>query len=146
MLGVLLAAFALTGCKSSSPSQYISPRVEGRVLDAQSHAPISGVEVLRVVAGGSSEAGDAPKGGQLLERTPHVTTGKDGSFILESARAVAFFQTLGWYTINLSFDHPAYQRFPVTFKLSDAVNTAKGEPVVKAGDILLTPLSGRKSQ
>jgi hypothetical protein len=142
----LLLLFALTvcvaACKSNSPAQYISPRVEGRVVDGHSHAPIQGVHVQRVTGDDSQKVPVGQKGGQLMEGRPVVvTTGKDGSFILDSEHDLAFLRKLGWYSVDISFEHPAYERLVATYTLSNAVNTATGEPVVKAGDILLAPLS-----
>ena len=142
LLGVLIAAFALAGCKSNSPSQYISPRVEGRVVDGQSHAPIPGVQVRRVTGEDSHAATGPQKGGQLMEGAPVVvTTGKDGSFILDSEHDLASLRRLGWYSVSIAFEDPAYAPFSATYTLSNAVHTATGEPVVKAGDILLAPRS-----
>jgi hypothetical protein len=142
LLGILMAAFALAGCKSNSPSQYISPRVEGRVVDGHSHAPIQGVHVQRVSGDAAQKVPEGQKGGQLMEGTPVVVrTGKDGSFILDSEHDLAFLRKLRWYSVSISFEHPAYESLIATYTLSNAVNTATGEPVVKAGDILLAPLS-----
>jgi hypothetical protein len=137
-----MAAFALAGCKSNSPSQYISPRVEGRVVDGQSHVPIQGVQVRRVTGDDSHAATGPQKGGQLMEGAPVVvTTGKDGTFILDSEHDLAFLRKLGWYSVSIAFEDPAYAPFTATYTMSNAVNTATGEPVVKAGDILLAPRS-----
>ena len=141
LLGLLLAAFTLAGCKSHSPSQYISPRVEGRVVDAQSHEPLVGAHVQRVNGGDSTAAKAPQKGGQLMESAPVViTTTKDGSFALDSQRDLAFLRKLGWYSVTISYAHPAYQRLVVTYTLSQATNSVSGEPVVKAGDIPLVPV------
>jgi hypothetical protein len=47
--GICVVALAvvgmLAGCKSAPLSQYISPRVEGRVSDATSQQPLKNVEV-----------------------------------------------------------------------------------------------------
>jgi hypothetical protein len=106
----LIAVAVVAGCKSTSPSQYISPRVEGRVLDVQTHQPIEAVKVQRLTADESYRVEDAPKGGQLMERAPSVAAGKDGRFILESDRAFALLRRLGWYAVSISFEHPAHQR------------------------------------
>ncbi len=135
----LIAAFVLAGCKSTSPSQYVSPRVEGRLLDGQTHQPVPGANVRRVLPDQDSAVDEAPKGDAVLNQPPGVRSGGDGRFVLDSERDLALFRKLGWYSVSLSFEHPAYQPLTETYTLSDATNTATGEPVVKTGDILLTP-------
>jgi hypothetical protein len=140
-LGSVTAACLLGGCKSASPSQYISPRVEGRVLDSQSHQPIKDVQVRRLAGDESYRAEDPPKGGERLQKAPAVRTAADGTFVLDSVRDFALLQTLGWYSLNLSFQHPAYERFFTNYTMASATNTVKGEPLVRTGNILLTPLA-----
>jgi hypothetical protein len=127
------------GCKS--PSQYISPRVVGRVLDVRTHAPIQDVQVWKAGASASYRPMEPPKGGQLLQQPSPARTGEDGGFVLESARALAFFRRIGWYSVNVLFQHPGYEPFATNFTLGEVTNTVGGEPVVVAGDILLTPLT-----
>jgi hypothetical protein len=129
------ALFTVTGCKSAS--HYISPRVEGRVLDARSRQPVENVVVKRL---SDNEQGDEPaKGGQALLPTDSVRTGPDGAFDLRSLKAVAFFRGLSWLSVSLSFEHPAYQTVKKTYTFSNATSSAAGEPLVQAGDILLEP-------
>jgi hypothetical protein len=127
------------GCKS--PSQYISPRVVGRVLDGRTHAPIQDVEVSKAGANASYRPMEPPKGAQLLQQPSPARTGEGGEFVLESARALAFFRRIGWYSVNVLFQHPGYEPFATNFTLAEVTNTTAGEPVVIAGDILLTPLT-----
>ena len=147
---ILLSAVALSlgivaclsgGCKSSSPSQYVAPRVEGRVLDAQSHQPIKDVQVRRRAADDNYRAEDPPKGAEMIKKAPPVRTAADGTFVMESLRDIALLQTIGSYSLNLTFQHPAYERFFTNYTLARATNTASGEPLVKTGDILLIPLA-----
>jgi hypothetical protein len=138
-LSLLLGACALLACKSDS--QYISPRVEGRVVDAQSHQPIGNVQVRRLSSNESYRVMDPPHGGEMMEKAPAVRTAPDGGFIMDSERDFAPLSKVGWYSVNLSFQHPAYQGCMMTYTVADATNTAKGEPLVKAGDIQLIPLS-----
>jgi hypothetical protein len=139
LMGIVIAAGGLVGCQTSSPSQYISPRITGRVLDAQTHQPIEGVTVKRIRPDQSPNVDQVPKGGQMMERSPAVRSGKDGIFLLDSERDLAFFRSVGWYSVDISFGHPGYRRLVKTYSLTNAINTASGEPWVKAGDILLTP-------
>ena len=139
----LLAPLALflAGCATHSPSQYISPRVEGRVLDARSHQPIGGVTVRRIDPGAEVAPGEIPKGAQAMAQAPDVRTGKDGAFVLASDRSLQLFQRSGWFSVTISFKHVGYASFMTNYTLASATNTPGGEPLVKAGDIPLVPLS-----
>lgn len=98
MLSALLwvpLALCLAGCQTNSPSQYVSPRVTGRVLDAQTHQPVADVQVSRVSANEDLRALDVPKGGQAMETAPAVRTGADGTFVLDSERSLTFFRRSG---------------------------------------------------
>lgn len=135
----VILALVLTGCKSSNPSQYISPRITGRVVDAQTQQPIPGVQVRRLKPNQDPGVAETIKGGQALEKTPVVRTDSDGSFVLASERNLAFLQRLGWYSVSLAFAHPNYERLTTEFTLVNATNTPTGEPLVKAGNIHLQP-------
>lgn len=137
----LLATCIFTGCVSSSPSQYVSPRVTGRVIDAQTQQPIKGVRVQRPTPDQNVDADETLKGGQLTEQTPAVRTGSDGRFALTSERDLALFRNVGWYSVRVSFDHAGYERLVTNYTLIDAIITPSGEPLVKAGDIRLRPKS-----
>jgi hypothetical protein len=139
LLCILLLAFGQVGCKSYSPSSYISPRVTGRVLDQMTRQPINHVEVRRVTASESDRAENTAKGGQALSQSPGVRTGADGTFVLESVRDLAFLIKTGWYSVSVSFARAGYQPLTATYTLGSSTNTAKGEPLVNAGDILLVP-------
>lgn len=140
-IGCALAACIVAGCQSTSPSQYISPRVEGRVLDAQSRQPIGGVMVRRLDPGAEVAPGEIPKGARAMEQALDVRTGKDGVFALASERNLQLFQRSGWYSVTISFKHAGYSLFTTNYTLANATNTPGREPLVKAGDILLVPLS-----
>jgi hypothetical protein len=137
----LLAVSSVAGCRSTSPSPYISPRLEGRVVDAQTHQPISGVKVKRVVPNQNPDVDEAPKGGQLMEKTRAVQSGPDGTFVVDSERDLELFGGLGWVGVTFSFQHAGYATFTTNYTIVNATNTPSGVPLVKAGDILLTPLS-----
>lgn len=140
MLGVLLAISAFAGCKSASLSQYVSPRVEGRVLNAESRQPIEAVKVHRGLPGQAPAADPATKGAELLERTPAIRSRKDGTFVMASERGLDLFRQGGWYSVTLSFEHAGYASFTTNYTLANATNTPGGEPLVRAGNILLAPL------
>lgn len=135
-LVLAVAALSFAGCKSRSPSQYTSPRITGRVVDAQSRQPIPGVRVRRLTPEEPNVA-QSIKGAQVIETSPAVRTGADGTFELASERNLALFQRLGWYSVTISFTHPAYERLTTEFTLANATNTPSGEPLVRADDIAL---------
>lgn len=137
-LALALVALALTGCKSASPSQYISPRITGRVLDAKTQQPIEGVQVRRLTPP-DPNVDQAIKGGQVMQQAAAVRTGNDGTFVLVSERNLAVFRRLGWYSVSLTLAHPSYERLTTEFTLANATNTPSGEPLVRAGDIHLQP-------
>jgi hypothetical protein len=130
-------ATLFVGCKSVS--EWVAPRVEGRVLDAQSRAPIKDVLVMRLNANEEYQISDQAKGAQLMEQAFGVRTSATGAFGLGSIRTFAPFQHLSWYSTTLAFEHPAYQRITATFTTAQATNNATGEPIIQAGDILLAP-------
>jgi len=135
----------MTGCGSTSgstsPSQYISPRVEGRVLDAQSRRPVSGVRVRRLEPGEETGPGEIPRGAESLEQSLEVRTGRDGNFVVASQKDLELFRRSGWYSVAISFKHHGYALFITNYTTANATQTPRGEPLVKAGDILLPPLS-----
>jgi len=143
LIGSVLAASLITGCQSgsNSPSRYVAPRVEGKVLDAQTRQPIHGVTVRRIGPGTESATGEIPRGAQAMEQAPDVRTGNDGSFALASERDLELFRRSSWYSVTINFKHPGYASFTTNYTPANATPTARGEPLVKAGDILLTPLS-----
>jgi hypothetical protein len=136
LLGLVLVACAFTGCQSAS--QYISPRLEGRVLDGQTQQPIAGVKVHRVTPP-SPDVDQPQKGDEALERTPAVRTGKDGTFILDSERDIELLQRTSWYAVTFAFEKPGYISFSTNYTLANATITASGEPRINAGNILLMP-------
>jgi len=130
----------LAACKSSSPAPYVSPRITGRVLDQQTGRPIKGVKVLRLSANQTPDVLDNVKGGERMAQTPAERTAADGTFVLDSERTFAPFQRVGWYSVTLAFEHPDYVRYVTNYTLGDSVQSKKGEPLIKAGDIRLPPV------
>ena len=137
--GWLVVIALAGGCKSVS--HYVSPRIEGRVIDSHTHQPVEDVLVRKLAADEMYRAEDPPKGATILEKAPAVRTAADGRFVLDSERDVVLFGKSAWYSVNLSFEHAGYEGYMVTYTLADATNTVTGEPLVRAGDILLNPFS-----
>ena len=136
-LGWLMVVALAGGCKAVTATLYVSPRVEGRVLDSDSYQAIKDVRVRRVGSGNNTGVSDTSKGATRMEATPAVRTDADGRFVLASQKDIAVFGSVGWYSVTISFKHPAYEDLTETYTLDSATNNASGEPVVKAGDILL---------
>ena len=143
-VGVLVLAL-VAGCQSSPVlnSQYISPRVTGRVLDAATSQPIRNVSIRRLTPGQIEAVSSPAAGDQSLERTRALRTDRDGRFDLDSERDLTLFRRAGWYSVTLAFTHKGYERFVTNYNLTSAVVAPSGEPVVNAGSILLQPASKR---
>jgi len=114
--------------------------VEGRVLDAQTHQPLAGAKVRRVVPESATVA-ETRKGGQVMERTPAIRSRNDGTFALDSERGLELFRRSSWISVTIAFEQTGYESFTTNYTLVNATNTPSGEPLVKAGDILLVPRS-----
>ena len=138
---VLATAAVLAGCKSHSPSHYVSPRIIGRVLDENTRQPIAGVEVKRVVPDYDAGTLQQVKGGETLQRTRPAQSTVDGTFDLDSQKSVALFRDLAWFTVEISFAHRNYERFVTNYTPRYATISTNGEPVIQAGEILMTPKS-----
>lgn len=132
-----MLAVALAGCHS--PSQYISPRVMGRVVNAQTGEPIANVRVVWQKDTRSASTMEPLKGAEHLRRQPPERTDAAGAFNVASARDLSFFRRLGWYGGNLSFSHFRYERLLITCWPTNVVHSPSGEPLIEAGDILLSP-------
>lgn len=137
-LALASIGLAIVGCQSASPSRYSSPRITGRVLNAQTQQPISGVQVRRVTPQ-DPNVDQTVKGGQSLEQSAAVRTDSDGRFVLVSQKILTVFSRLGWYSVSVVFTHPNYERLTTEYTLLNATNTPSGEPLVRAGDIRLQP-------
>jgi hypothetical protein len=145
----LLLAAALAGCKSGALSDYVSPRVEGRAVDANTHQALAGVKVRRLVGEQNPEAVQPPHRGQVLESSPVVRTGRDGRFVVASVRDFSLLHHGGWYAVTLCFELAGYERFQTNYTLGSSTNLPSGEPLIEAGDVALRPIpfpgsSGRR--
>ncbi|MCX6926799.1 MAG: hypothetical protein NT154_26880 [Verrucomicrobia bacterium] len=134
----LLAAVTLVGCQSASFSSYISPRVTGRVLAADTRQPITGVKVRRVIPDATQDYDQPVKGGQRLESAAGVRTDAQGRFVLDAQRDLTLLQQQIWFSVVVSFQYEGYVNLRTNFTAATATTTASdGAPVVNAGDILL---------
>jgi hypothetical protein len=137
----MLAAIALVGCKSVLVSTYISPRVTGRVLAADSRQPLDGVKVKRVNPYANPDSGDLARGGQRMETMAGARTDPEGRFVLDAERDLTLLKQQVWYSVIVSFQRDGYVTLRTNFTAANtATNAPDGAPVVNAGEILLHPL------
>lgn len=140
-LALLLFAAALAGCQSTgSHSYYISPRVTGRVLAADTQQPLGGATVRRVDLKPYAGADTQPKGGQLQMEPGGVRTDTDGRFVLDARRVIAVLRHGGWHSVTVSFTRAGYAGYQTNYTAAKfKERSAEGVPLVNAGDILLPP-------
>ena len=135
-----LASLMLAGCESMSVSPYVSPRITGRVVAADTHQPLADVKVIVGRPSTDARGTTPPKGGELMQRAAPVRTDQEGRFLLESERVLSPFAGSGWFSVTLTFERAGYERFFTNYsRLNLQTNTWNGEPVLHAGDILLQP-------
>jgi hypothetical protein len=127
-----------TGCGTTF-SGYVAPRVVGRVLDATTLQPLAGVQVRRIGTEPKPGPGEVRKGAQQLSTPQPVRSTADGTFVLQSERALAVFRKIHWFSVSLSFELGHYEGFTTNFILGEASRATNGEPIVQAGDIFLKP-------
>jgi hypothetical protein len=136
-----LAAGAFVGCQSYSPTQYVSPRVTGQVLDARTRAPIPEVTVRRIDSDGGGRNFAPQHGGEMMMQSPGVRSRPDGTFVLEAIRDLSPLHHIHWYSVSLSFERSGYDRLVTNYSRTSAISTPEGAPLISAGDILLQPRS-----
>jgi hypothetical protein len=141
VLTLAVLAGALVGCKSYSPSQYVSPRVTGRVLDARTRAPLPDVTVRRIDSDGGERNFTPQHGGEMMMQSPGVRSRPDGTFVLEAVRDLSPLHHIHWYSVSLSFERSGYDRLLTNYSRTSAISTPDGAPLITAGDILLQPRS-----
>lgn len=142
-----MAVMVLAGCQSSPVlnSQYISPRVTGRVLDAATGQPIRNVRIRRLSPGQSLAANPPAVGDEALEKSLALRTGPNGAFDLDSERALTIIRRDSWYSVTVAFTRTGYEQLVTNYTLANAVVAPSGEPVVNAGNILLQPVSKQQT-
>ena len=139
-LALCLATLALLGCESMPFSPLISPRVTGRILAADTGQPLADVVVKSGAQARGYRGAMPPKGGELLMAKAPVRTDADGRFTLDTERVLTPFRGTDWFSVQLLFERAGYERFRTNYsRLNLSTNTAGGEPLLNAGDILLHP-------
>ncbi len=142
LIGLFLSLLGLVGCQSFGPSSCVQPEINGRVVAADTHQPLAGVRVIRVVPGQAANAGAPAKGAQMLQQDRPETTGADGSFLVPGQQYMTLFRRSTWWSVRLSFQAPGYITCQTNFSTGSFTNLPDGsDPVLNAGDILLQPLS-----
>ncbi|HWH67740.1 MAG TPA: hypothetical protein VNT26_00010 [Candidatus Sulfotelmatobacter sp.] len=138
LAALLLMVLALAGCKSHPLGPYVSPRVTGQVLAADTYQPLPEVRVIR----GRPKASPnwELKGGELLMLKSPVQTDREGRFVLESERVLSVVRGSGWNRVQLTFERDGYQRFQTNCSIRLATNTFRGEPLLSVGEVLLQKL------
>ncbi len=140
-LWLLVAVVALVGCKSVLVSSYISPRVTGRVLAADTRQPIADAKVKRVNPTANQNYNDPARGGQRMESVASAQTDRQGRFVLDGERDLTLLQQQVWFSVTVAFQHEGYLILRTNFTASNVVSNAPdGAPVINAGDILLPPV------
>jgi hypothetical protein len=135
-----LAVLALGGCKSRPLSPYVSPRMTGRVVAADTGQPLADVKIITSGRNEEFNRTAPPKGGQVLMSKPAVRTDQDGRFVLESERVLTPFRGSGWFSVQFFIDQTGYERFLTNYSyLNLRTNTWKGKPGLDTGDIRLQP-------
>jgi len=143
LAAVMAMVFLLASCQSQKISQYVAPRITGRVLDGQSQQPLANVQIRKVSGQQRWTADDSMSAGQAMQRNVERTAG-DGTFELASQRDLAFLRKTGWYSVTLSFSRNGYQDLSVTYSLTNSTQTVSGEPWIQTGDVLLFPVKKSK--
>ena len=128
----------LVGCKSHPLGPYVSPRVTGQVLDADTHQPLAGVRVIRGSAHVSRES--PPKGAEFLIRKPPAQTDASGRFELSSERVLSIVRGAGWDVIPLRFERAGYLHVTTNCPTTTLTNMVEGEPVLDVGRVFLQPV------
>jgi hypothetical protein len=144
-IALVLLAVVLAGCQAGKFTYYISPRVTGRVLAADTQQPLANANVRRVVPGPYAGADTQPKGGQLQMQPAGVRTEADGRFVLDAERDLTMlhlFRRGSWYSVTVSFNCSGYGSLQTNYSgASFTEHSAADVPLVNAGDILLQPKS-----
>ncbi|HMP84332.1 MAG TPA: hypothetical protein PKA41_16660, partial [Verrucomicrobiota bacterium] len=73
LLSMLLVA---VGCKNTSVAHYVSPRISGRVIAAQTQEPIRGVKVERVQSATMAKIYQPQKAGEVMQVAPALTSAR----------------------------------------------------------------------
>lgn len=147
-VGLILCALSVAGCKNLAWGPYVSPRVTGQVLAADTRQPLAGVKVMRGPPPAKPLAGWPPLGGELLMRRPPPETDPSGHFLLESERVLTPVRWGGWTSVRLTFEQAGYRTLQTNYSFASlqATNALDGTPLLDAGQIFLRAAARRGGQ
>jgi hypothetical protein len=117
-IALVMLAAALAGCQSGKFTYYISPRVTGRVLAADTRQPLANAIVRRVEPEPYAGADTRPKGGQLQMQPAGARTDADGRFVLDARRdptMLHLFRRGDWYSVTVSCERSGYGSFQTNY-------------------------------
>ena len=137
-----LVALAFAGCKSMPLSPFVSPRVTGRVLAADTRQPLADVVIKSGAQAKGYPSTMPPKGGELLMAKAPARTDGEGRFTLETERVLTPFRGMNWFSVQFLFERAGYERFRTNYsRLNISTNSPAGEPLLNTGDIRLEKLN-----
>ncbi len=126
----------IAGCKSHPFGPYVSPRMQGQVVDAENGNPLENVKVSRNQPAFNAIGGQ-PKGGELLMLKPPEQTGPDGHFTLSSERVLSIIRGSGWNEVKLVFEKAGYFKVQTNIPTTLATNSETGEPLLLVNPVPL---------
>ena len=129
----------MVGCKSHPLGPYVSPRVIGQVLAADTGQPLQNALVMRGPRSTSNSFGAPPKGAEQMMMKSPAHTDVEGRFSLASERVLSVFRSSGWSELALSVEKSGYRLFETNRPISDATTSAKGDLLLDLGQLFLQP-------
>jgi hypothetical protein len=140
---IFVAALALvfTGCQWVGLGNHVTPQISGRVLSAETRAPLAGVAVNHFNRAQPDSVGNPPHGAQLLRQEKPVLSDAAGRFVFPSKNYVTLLRSATWWSLKLTFQAAGYATVQTNFTAAQVTGHADdGTPLIDAGDILLEPL------
>jgi hypothetical protein len=137
--GALLLSVA--GCQWVGFTNNTAPQISGRVLAADTHQPLAGVQASRALHGAPAHPATPPKGAQLLQPGRPVVTDAQGYFVYPSQSYLTLLKSATWWSLRLSFQARGYVPGQTNFTPAQiSGHAADGTPLIDAGDIVLHPV------
>jgi len=137
-LTTFVGVIILCGCQSFRLQDYVSPRITGVVLDAETRDPVPNVTVRKVSGDQPSRTDSPPKGGEQLLSGDQVQTDKEGQFEMVARKDVLTFSSGSAFAVRLQFQHSHYDIFRTNYSGKSITDGGpKRPPELNAGEILL---------
>jgi hypothetical protein len=142
---ILIAALLLPvlpmGCHSFRVQDYVSPRITGRVLDADSRAPVPNVIVRRFYSDRNGPSTFPPKGGERMLERDEVRTDPNGQFKMADEKNALTFGGGSAYSVRLLFQHSRYESVRTNYFGASITEAGPNRPPeLNAGEIFLQRL------